>query len=175
MPNRALDLDELGHGMPGLSPRAGAALAEAASVCLDDAGHPIPVALLVDGDHSESLDLTWSAVSDQHRRTWADEQYTTEQGAYGVAILVVRLARGHTVLERSRKGTGFDYWMGEDDGTLFASKARLEVSGIRRGDPGQVSARAKQKTEQIGVSSGLLPGIVLVVEFGKPLARLLDR
>lgn len=150
-------------------------MAEAAGVCLDDCGHLTPVCLSVDGDVNGEYDLAWASVSDQHRRTWADDQFATEQGAYGVAILVIREARGHTVLERSRKGPGFDYWVGKADGSLFSRKARLEVSGIRRGDPGQVTARVTQKTHQISTSAGALPGMVVVVEFSRPLARLVDR
>ncbi|MDH3458404.1 MAG: hypothetical protein OER90_16295 [Gemmatimonadota bacterium] len=150
-------------------------MAEAASVCLDDCGHTSPTYLAVDGDQDRSYAMIWQLVTEQARRSWADEQFATEQGAYGVAILLVRDMRGHSVVERSRKGNGFDYWMGPADGTLFSAKSRLEVSGIRRGDPGQIGRRVREKTQQIAVSSGRLPGIVVVVEFGKPIARLVDR
>ena len=57
----------------------------------------------------------------------------------------------------------------------FTEKARLEVSGIRTGSNSTVSARVEQKLRQISVSSGNLPGIVVVVEFGTPLARMADQ
>ena len=171
----ALNLEDLADGiMPGLSPRMGAAMAEAAAVCLDDCGHHTPVQLIVDGDGSRSYDLEWLPADDQARRSWADEEFATEQGAYAIAILVVRDIRGLTVLERSRKGTGFDYWMGEAGSMPFTAKTRLEVSGIRQGG-NRISARVKQKIRQLSVSSGQLPGIVVVVEFGTPLARMVDR
>ena len=150
-------------------------MAEAAAVCLDDCGHPTPVQLIVDGDESRSYDLKWSPADDRSRRTWADEEFATEQGAYAIAILVVRDIRGHTVLARSRKGTGFDYWMGKAGSMPFTAKVRLEVSGIRRGISSTISARVNQKIRQISVSSGQLPGIVVVVESGTPLARMVDR
>ena len=161
--------------MLGLSPRLGAAMAEAASACLDDCGHAMPARLAVEGEEECEFDLVWLEVDDQIRRTWADEQYATEQGAYGIAILVVRAIRGLTVLERSRKGTGFDYWMGEATDPLFTDKARLEISGIRRGADHIVAARVKQKVGQISASSGRLRGIVVVVEFSTPLARVVDQ
>src|ERR1035438_522994 len=37
------------------------------------------------------------------------------------------------VVLRSRKGTGFDYWLGKGGDAAFAAKARLEVSGILDG------------------------------------------
>lgn len=150
-------------------------MAEAAAVCLDDCSHPRPVRITVDGDASAVFDLQWRAVDDRDRRTWADEGVATEYGACAIAILVVRLTRGHTVLQRSRKGTGFDYWMGDSTSMPFTEKARLEVSGIRRGSSRAVSARVKQKVRQISVSSGNLPGIVVVFEFGTPLARMVDQ
>ena len=148
-------------------------MAEAAAVCLDDCGHHTPVRLIVDGDESRSYDLEWLPAGDQARRTWADGEVATEYGACAIAILVVRDIRGHTVLQRSRKGTGFDYWMGKEAG--FTKNARLEVSGIRRGGSSTISTRVNQKIRQISVSSGQLPGMVVVVEFGTPLARMVDR
>ena len=161
--------------MDGLSSRLGAAMAEAASACLDDCGHGMPARLAVDGEEEGEFDLAWWAVDDQIRRTWADEPFASEQGAYGIAILVVREIRGLSVLERSRKGTGFDYWMGEATDLLFTDKVRLEISGIRRGADHIVAARVKQKARQISASSGRLRGIVVVVEFSTPLARMVDQ
>jgi hypothetical protein len=51
------------------------------------------------------------------------------------AILLMRALTGYTVIERSRKGTGFDWWLGTED-NLFQGKVRLEVSGILRGTIG---------------------------------------
>lgn len=66
-------------------------------------------------------------------RCWNDEEFTTEQAAYGIAFLIIRELTDLTVIERSRKGTGFDYWLGTttDEGQPFKNKVRLEVSGIR--------------------------------------------
>ena len=123
----SLNLEDLVVGMPGLTARLGAAMAEGASVCLDDCGHGVPVRLVVDGDDNRVYDLEWTPIDDQARRAWADAEVATEYGACGIAILVVREIRGHSVLERSRRGTGFDYWMGESNVTPFAGKSRLEI------------------------------------------------
>jgi hypothetical protein len=75
------------------------------------------------------------------------------------------------VVERSKKGLGFDYWLGdEDDEELFTGKVRLEVSGILSGLRSQLQARVRQKKEQIKPSDHLAPGYVAVVEFGTPIA-----
>jgi hypothetical protein len=39
----------------------------------------------------------------------------------------------YTIVERACKGTGFDYWLGDEDDDLFQWKARLEISGILKG------------------------------------------
>lgn len=85
-----LNLEDLARGMSGLSVRVGGAMAEAAAVCLDDCGHGTPARLTVDGTEHRVYDLKWPLADDQTRRTWADEQEATEQGACGIAILVVR-------------------------------------------------------------------------------------
>jgi hypothetical protein len=117
--------------------------------------------------------LEWPSVDDQQRRCYNDLQEATERGAYGVAILVVREVTGKVVVERSKKGPGFDYWLGDgDDDLLFSGKARLEVSGILSGTASQIAARVKQKKDQIKPSAHLAPGYIAVVEFGNPTAHV---
>jgi len=174
--NGTLEFSHLSSGMPGLTQRYGDALAEAAAVCLDDCGHGSGVEMAVNGDIAGAYDLNWSPVVDeQMRMTWNDDQFATEQGAYGLAILLMSEARAFTVVERSRKGTRFDYWLGDEGDELFVRKARLEVSGIRRGLQHEINTRVRQKTSQIDSSSVQLPGIVAVVEFSIPLAWIVDR
>jgi len=77
------------------------------------------------------------------------------------------------VVERSKKGPGFDYWLGDgDDDLLFSGKARLEVSGILSGSANKISARFRQKKQQIKPSDHLAPAYVAVVEFGNPTAHV---
>jgi hypothetical protein len=78
----------------------------------------------------------------------------------------------YTVIERSRKGTGFDYWLGTEADTLFQNKARLEVSGIRSGDAHDIRRRTKQKRRQIRPAAEALQAFVIVVEFGTPRAQV---
>ncbi len=151
-------------------------MAEAAGVCFDEQDHPCPTELdLAMGGGNGTARVSWREPSEQVKRSWADEPFATEQGAYAVAIGLAREARGLVALERSRRFNGFDYWLGEDEQTLFADKVRLEVSGIRHGTDAQIKARVKQKVEQVAVSDGELKGLVIVVEFGKPRAEVVER
>jgi hypothetical protein len=112
------------------------AIAEAGAICLTDEAHQPGVVINVEGEFSTTFKLEWQPVTEQIRRCWNDEEYTTEQAAYGIAFLLILQLTNLTVIERSRKGTGFDYWLGTKDSTAalpFQRMARLEVSGIRKG------------------------------------------
>ena len=43
---------------------------------------------------------------------YRDLQEATEMGACGIAIVIARELIGYSIIERSVKGTGFDYWLG---------------------------------------------------------------
>src|SRR5690349_14581170 len=117
---RKLHLLALAEGMPGLTVAWGTTLAEAASVCLEERGHQIGIALNLTGLKTGQYPMEWQAVDEQVRRCYNDLQVATELGAYGIAILIIKDITGKVVVERSKKGTGFDYWVGdEDDNTLF--------------------------------------------------------
>lgn len=171
-PKKMMSLTALAEGMPGLTAASGQMLAEAAAVCLEDRKHPPGVRLPRVVLMREDLHVERPPVEDQHRRCHADMQEATERGACGVAILVVREATGMVVVERSKKGTGFDYWLGEKDydGLPFEGTPRLEVSGILAGTQTQVDSRIKQKKEQMKPTDHLASGVVAVVEFGMPIA-----
>lgn len=165
-----LDLNDLGQGLPAITPDFGMGLAQAGGVCLESQNHEQGVQLSVQGYSNNSYSLTWPAINDQTRRCWNDPKEATEFGAMGIAVLLAQKEIGYTVIERSRIGTGFDYWLGEES-NLF-QKARLEISGILRGSNRDVKARIKQKLKQTNRSDGSLPAYVIVVEFGHPLAEV---
>ncbi len=171
---QVLNLQSLNQGLPAITPAFGAAIAEAGAICLTDEAHKPGLALEVEGEFSTTFKLDWQPVTEQTRRCWNDEEYTTEQAAYGVAFLLILQLTSLTVIERSRKGTGFDYWLGIQDSTAtlpFQRMARLEVSGIRRGNRSQTNARVKQKTEQTRASDAQgLPAYIIVVEFSRPIS-----
>ena len=174
-----LNLDVLDAGMPGISPKYGAALAEAAVVCLESQAHACGVGLTVAGDFHKQFVVRWNPSSDaeQAKRAWGDPEEATEYGACGVAALVMCALTDWTILERACKGDGFDYWLGPKDSTepLFQHKARLEVSGIRHGSPSDIEGRLKQKVRQITTGTPLgIPGFVAIVEFGAPISHVVN-
>jgi hypothetical protein len=169
-------LDTLAVAFPHIPPACGTMLAQAAILCLDKQGHVSGVPLTVKGSHIGVYTLHWSdRVTEPMQRFWNDWDEATEQAAYAVALVLMRAVTGYTVVERSRKGTGFDWWLGNDD-NIFQAKARLEVSGILRGTEKRIRTRVLAKTRQTQQSDSVqLPAHVVVVEFGKPQARMVQR
>ena len=103
---------------------------------------------------------------------------TLAEAAYGIAFLIIQELTDYTVIERSRRGTGFDYWLGKktnNNDLPFQNAVRLEVSGIRKGDDSRIKARIKQKLEQVRPTDGKLPAYIVVVEFSNPLAFIVKK
>jgi hypothetical protein len=133
--------------------------------------------MVVEGDHGETFLLSWESLTEQHYRTCADLQEATEYGACGIAILIVREMTGKTILERSAKGPGFDFWVGdeEDSDLPFQGLTRLEVSGILSGSAADLRSRVSAKKKQVAPSDALGPAFIAVVEFSRPVIRLEEK
>lgn len=168
-----LNLDDLTSGFPHIPSACGEALSQAVAVSLESQGHSSGVILKISGLHKKSFAVYWTvSVTEAVLRYWNDLEAAVEQAAYGVAVLLMRSLTGYSVIERARRGTGFDWWLGSDD-ALFQAKARLEVSGILRGTPRRINSRVKVKLEQTRRSDACtLPAYVVVVEFGTPQGRV---
>jgi hypothetical protein len=175
-PLRGLDLDDLAEGFAHIPRECGGTLAQAATVCLEGQGHVPGVVLRVEGSFLAVFPVHWPrSVTEAMRRYWNDPDVATEEGAYGLAILLIQALTGYTIVERARKGTGFDWWLGDDD-NLFQGKARLEVSGILRGGTRRINSRVAARSAQSERSAGSgLTGYVVVVEFGTPRAKVVRR
>lgn len=89
-----------------------------------------------------------------------------------VSALLAFETTEYTIVERSSKGTGFDYMLGDKNDTLFIPKARLEISGIKtETESNSIEKRFKQKALQTDISdkSGL-PAYISIIEFSTPKA-----
>lgn len=162
-----LDLVSLSEGMPGLNADYGEFLCQSAAVCLDQHAHRPGVRLVVEGALRSNYMLHWPNVSEQIRRSYADLQMAVEYAAIGVAIAVIRDITGLSVIGRSFKAAGFDFWLGTEADALFQHKVRLEVSGILRSDEATIRTRLSQKYAQVS-RLGDVPILIAVVEFGTP-------
>jgi hypothetical protein len=172
-----LYLSNLKVGLPGISEVTGAYHAEACLVCFDLCHHPVGVDIEVKGIQNCHFRIIWSdVVTDQIRRSWNDFDDATENGACGIAFLLILALTKYTVIERARKGGGFDYYLGYKDTLIFQSAARLEVSGIlRAASENDIEQRIRRKLEQTRRSDGSLPAYIVVVEFAKPVSYVVKK
>ncbi len=189
-----LDLGQLATAYnPGISAAIGAALEQAGAVCLDSQGHSPGDNLGVTGAIQRVFRLTWTRATPQALRGWNDPVEAVEDGAACIAVMLSNVLLEQLVILRSRRGTGFDYFLG-DRNTANMSEAeeavttslapllideqvtvrgRLEVSGIMSGTDTQISGRVNQKLLQTDASDHLgIPAYVIVVEFGRPIAEV---
>lgn len=171
-PPATLRLASIVAGHAGLTAAGATALVEAAEVCLDHHGHPTGVGLRVSraAGKSTSHPLAFTKPTTTAKRANKDLQDSVEAGAIAIAVAWLMSETDYRVVERSRKGTGFDYWLGLAPVTL---DARLEVSGILKGDEQSVARRLAIKLNQMTRSDqGGLPGYAVVVEFSAPRASV---
>lgn len=168
-----INVTSIKSGLPGITPVAASQLYEAYEVCMHTSGHSEKVKLMLSGMNNDSIDLLWvDEYNDQKERAYADMQYTVEHGAICLSVMLSTVLTPYTIIERSRKGTGFDYWLGDKNSVLFQKKARLEVSGILKGDDSVLNRRYAAKVEQTQKSDGLkLPAYISVIEFSVPQAK----
>ncbi len=169
----SIQLSDLKMGTPGITPVEGANLYENCVVQLHQCGHPEKVMLEVKGMRTGEVALVWEDVyTDWMKRTYADEQSVTERAAVGISVLLAMRITDFTVIERSRKGTGFDYLLGEKHGDFYDPKARMEVSGIsKETSTNTVLARYQAKVKQTDKSDDtMFPAYISIVEFSTPKA-----
>jgi len=180
---RLIHLKDLDVERLGITATRGRGFAEAAAVSFERVGHKSGVQMQVVGDWQAVVHVEWEPLGENATRTWADFYEAVEHGAYGLAALLVEALADLTVVERSVKDTGFDYWVDHanrsDQQRLRRSapslRQRLEVSGILRGKA-RLSSRVAMKKRQTDRSKGLMiPAIIIVVEYGTPQAHMVRR
>jgi len=162
-------------GLPGVTPALFRAFLEAARVILSDLGYRTGTILTVDGLQSLQYCLKFRAATEQQRRSYSDPKETTEWAACGIAFLIIPSITSFTVVERSFIGTTVDYWLGHSNDPLFQNKARLEVSGIRRGNESEIKSRVSEKLRRSAKIPNSLPLYVSVTEFGTPCSCLVKK
>ncbi len=162
--------------IPGITKTKAKYLSECAVSCLERQGHKSGVNMNCEGVVTTLEPVFWTTPFDvQLQRSTEDLQEATEHGAECISALFAIDHTPYTILERSRKGTGVDYWLCIKDDQLFNKAARLEISGILN-DKDALDARVKQKLKQTGLSDGTtLPAYVSIVEFGNPIIVFLKK
>lgn len=168
-----IDLDTLKKGLMGLTEEFGNFLLQACAICLDNQNHKSGVQMILHTNSgSQPLSLSWdSIINEQVKRNWNDLQEATEYAATGIAIKLAETHSTSTCIERSSKGTGFDYWLGNEDNVgIFQRNERLEISGILKESPtNTLKQRVKAKSRQPkNAGNTVLTAHICVIEFGTP-------
>ena len=169
-----LNLEILRSGYLGLTPEVGSNLLQACTVCLDKFDHKSGVILNIKGNEKVDCILHWdSEVTVKTKRNWNDLQEATEYGATAIAILLAGKFSNCSVIERSSKGTGFDYWLGDDQNEsidIFNYKERLEISGILvENSSNSIKERVSFKKKQIEKTNNTsLNAHICVTDFSTP-------
>lgn len=162
--------------IPGMTKAKAAFLSECAVSCLVNQGHTTGVQMICGGEITQPEPLQWTTpFTGQLERGTYDLQETTEHGAEGISVMFAIEHTPYTVVRRSRKKTGVDYWLGMKDDALFHDAARLEVSGILS-NKGEIQTRKKQKLQQTKQSDATaLPAYVSIVEFSSPAIEFVKK
>ena len=166
-----LKLSDIMQGLPGVSSIEGANLHENCVVELHRHRHISPTVLKVSSDNDCNFCIVWEdGFNTQLDRTYSDRQSSIERSAVCISILLALKLTDYTIIERSRKGTGFDYMLGDKDDVFFNPKARLEISGISEETRhNTLNMRFEQKSRQTDVSDSTnMPAYISIVEFKTP-------
>lgn len=176
--SQTFDLSKLRSIAIEISPAQCDYYAEACSVALQKNNHQNPT-LDVDGDFNGSFLISRNQIS--ALAGWEDNFDVAEYGAIAIAFFLVDTYSNYTVIRQSVRGTGFDYWLGYkrtdkkfDPQNFFL--ARLEVSGIFKGDTAEIKRRTQIKINQITKSANLgLPAFISITEFSNCKSHLVKK
>ena len=158
----------------------------AAIVALDQAGYQENKACEVK-DYDEIklvVAFEWCTEIDDEMRDSMNDVDLAEDGAVGIALILIDALTKYTVVERAVQGSGVDFLLGDketfnvSDRTDFGMPtARLEVSGILRAKPkSRFRTRINEKVKQSKDSdSDGTPAYVIVVEFNTPMINCTRR
>lgn len=179
MSKRMIYLEHLEEGYYSLSKRKAAAHAEASFYCLTAQNQVSGVEMEVQGTFTETFCIVWDyTMTEQIERTWRERNEATDEGACGIAFLLITNLTEYNDIGRAYHLSGFDYYLGfKGAQEPFDKAAKLEVSGIRAAKKNsEITQRVKEKLDQTNVSDGDgLPTYVIVVEFSAPISQVVRK
>jgi hypothetical protein len=179
MSKAVVKLETLEQGFHSLSPKKAAAHAEASFYCLSSQDHLTGVEIEIQGSFNTIYGLVWDYVmTEQIERTWREKNEATEEGACGIAFLLMIDLTEYDDISRAWHTSGFDYYLTFADAIEpFQNAAKLEVSGIRSArNNSEIKQRVKEKLNQTDtLDDSHLPTYIVVVEFSKPLCQVVKK
>jgi len=156
---------------PGITKPLSESLAEAAAVCFSR-HHTAPISMEVRNESvSVTREVTWKEPDARELAAWNNQIDTTELGACGVSLAAVESELGLFAVSRADVLTGADYYVAAAGTDSLENARRLEVSGVDRGDEGDLQKRVRLKIAQVKKPSDE-SAIVSVVGFRARVIRI---
>ncbi len=151
-----LDLDDLNSNIPALTDSFAKLMQEAVIMCMKPYSHTSGISYnLRDFDQVlVEVKIKWKTLySERIRSAFGTPRNAAERAGEGIAILIILARSDYTVIERSRIGDGFDFWLSrsdEDDQFPFQYEAGLEAKGLSYAQyPSQIVRAVNKGIEQI--------------------------
>lgn len=173
-----LDLPSIKEGMPGMHRDLASHYYSACMTTLHRSGYKDWDPLHLDGNSKRDIPIHWNDYfDDEIDRSWKEINYCTDHAAVCLSCVLAVHETDYTIIERSCKGDGFDYWMGYKDDILFNRVARLEISGIlKESTTNTIEKRLNIKKKQTEQSdSSCLPAYISIIEFSKLKAIFVEK
>ena len=134
-------------------------------------------------DFEESLaaaEILWTReFSEKIAKMFGVPSNAAELAGEGIAFLTILAITDYTILERSNKGTGVDFWLGYKDDVAesnFQRAARMEVKGrTRLENDSQIRDVVRKGLKQTRRSAATrLPAYVILTEFSRPVIYMVQ-
>lgn len=178
-----LDLDRLHQAIPEMTESLVGYICEAAVFCFHHHRHRSGVECQIRNleEILASASIVWTRqFSDRIARTYGDTDYAVEYAAECIACLTVRELTDYTVIERSQRHDGVDFWLAErdeDDAHSFQRAARMESKGITGARyPSDITYPLNKGVEQSKQSDQFrLPAYIIATEFSQPIIYMVQR
>jgi hypothetical protein len=175
-PDRVLDIYNLHVRHPGMAAEITSNFAVNAAVCMDRHEHASPLDWSVRKNDEPEIAylLRWEAPSADQKRSCANHDDATRDGAYGLALASADAHLQYVALRRAEGRSGSDFYLVPDGADVAPEPeydldrddlVRLEVSGIYDDDDAKMSSRLSQKVTQAIKGRSHRPAIVSVVGF----------
>ena len=185
---RSVILEDLEDIAPGLHQTQTALMRSSCTVSLAVHGHVtgVPLPARITGEDCDVRLLWTDGVAPEEFHKFGDVSRRVDWGVQAIAILLVHHLMGYQVVDQSRTGNGFDYFLssvGTDPDLPFNDTVRLEVSGIHAETPGNtLQQRASRKIKRLDAFASADPQgfddvavVVCVVDFANPRALAVMR
>ncbi len=178
-----LDLDKIHESIPTMAKSLADYMYDAAVFCFHHHSHSPGKRCEVRSleETIEIASLVWTRqITDRIVNAFGDTGYAVEFAAEGIACLTIQEFAAYTVIERSQRNEGVDFWLAEsrdEDNFILQRAARMESKGITEARyPSDIKARVDEGAKQSKRSDETgLPAYIIVTEFSNPVIVMVQR